>query len=354
MEDKKYVTLEELEELFAKEASKSASNFPPAPEGFKWGPVEPTMFGSTIGRHLYAERLLQRDYREVDWSIQCPFPTLILDFVKIWMHPLVWQDASKYKDLVIDGRVAIEEYDDERLYEINEIVNYIYVQDILAYADEPVDFEEDLPEIGFPKGMHDWSPLTWDVKSYLDKVLLGESYDEKEMDKKYYNFIRLRYNLNIIAKHRGGKRAAELLKMLQNEWAQIKLWKTGFKWMEENDISEFERMLFQGFDDVLEEWEKDKVEEAKKTSAVKPDGSFFAVSERMTYEMCEKELIRAINGAKNKSAACREILRSELVGYFVLSDKTDQEKADAINPWVALTEKKYVFTGDDFRKARNS
>lgn len=105
---------------------------------------------------------------------------------------------------------------------------------------------------------------------------------------------------------------------------------------------------------MLEEWEKDKVEEAKKTSAVKPDGSFFAVSERMTYEMCEKELIRAINGAKNKSAACREILRSELVGYFVLSDKTDQEKADAINPWVALTEKKYVFTGDDFRKARNS
>ena len=70
--------------------------------------------------------------------------------------------------------------------------------------------------------------------------------------------------------------------------------------------------------------------------------------------MCEKELIRVINGAKNKAVACREILRAEVVGYFVLSDKTDQEKADAINPWVALTDKKYVFTGDDFRKVRNS
>ena len=85
-----------------------------------------------------------------------------------------------------------------------------------------------------------------------------------------------------------------------------------------------------------------------------PDGAFFAITDKMTYDMCKKELLRVINGAKTKAAACREILRSETVGYFVLSDKTDQEKAMAINPWVAHTNKKYVFTGDDFRKARNS
>ena len=114
-------------------------------------------------------------------------------------------------------------------------------------------------------------------------------------------------------------------------------------------------------DRQLRIWKK-KVEEEKEktinpdtqTTQKKPDSSFFAVADGMTYEICEKELKRVINGAKNKAVACREILRAEMAGYFVLSDKTDQEKAEAINPWVAFTDKKYVFTGDDFRKARNS
>lgn len=263
MEEKKYVTLEEMEELFSKETSKFELDLPiQLPEGRKLVSV-PTMLGSLLERHLYAERLLRKGYQEVDWSDVCPFPSLILDFAEIWMHPLVWQNASKCKDLVIDGRVAKEEYDNERLYEISEAVYYIYEQDILAYADEPIDFDEDLPEIRFPKGMHEWSTLTWDVKSYLDKVLFGDAYDGKEMDKKYYDYVRFRYNLNIIAKHRGGKRAAEILRMLQGEWPKIKLWKTGFDRMEEKDIAEFEENLFHGFDDLLEEWEGE--EQGKQT-----------------------------------------------------------------------------------------
>lgn len=81
------------------------------------------------------------------------------------------------------------------------------------------------------------------------------------------------------------------------------------------------------------------------------DDSFFDISEKMTHEMCQKELLRCIRTAKTKAAACREILKSANV-YFVLSDKTNQEIADIINPWVKLTDKKYVFTKDDFRKAR--
>lgn len=84
----------------------------------------------------------------------------------------------------------------------------------------------------------------------------------------------------------------------------------------------------------------------------KPDDSFFAVSGNMTREMCEKELLRCIRSAKTKAVACREILRSACV-YFILSDKTNQEIADAINPWVEQAGKKYVFTADDFRKAKH-
>ena len=85
MEEKQYVTLEEMEELFAKEASKFELDLPiQLPERRKLVPV-PSMMGPLLERHLYAERLLQRDYREVDWSNECPLPALISEFAKIWM-----------------------------------------------------------------------------------------------------------------------------------------------------------------------------------------------------------------------------------------------------------------------------
>lgn len=92
-----------------------------------------------------------------------------------------------------------------------------------------------------------------------------------------------------------------------------------------------------------------KVEQ--KAEEVNPDSSFFAITEKMTHEMCKNELLRILTGARSKATACKEILTSALAGYFVLSDKTNQEKADLINPWVKLTVKDYVFTAEDFRKA---
>ena len=348
MEETKYVTLEEMEELFAKEASKFELDLPiQLPEGRKLVPV-PSMMGPLLERHLYAERLLQRDYREVDWSKVCPLPALISRFAKIWMHPLVWQDASKYKDLVIDGRVATEEYDDERLYEISEIVNYIYEQDILAYSDEPVHFEEDLPEIGFPKGMHDWSPLTWDVKSNLDEILAGNAHDENEADGKYYDFIRLRYNLNIIAEYRGGKRAAELLRMLQCEWPKIKRWKTHFDSMEEKDIVEFEDLLFNGFDDLLEEWDAETPQEA--TSNTKP-----AVFEFIT-EQCRKE--GKVESVETElRAACKgtavgmwkTIRTNEALGYLSTKDVAASKIYKALCDYFG----ELPYNERNFRDARN-
>lgn len=98
---------------------------------------------------------------------------------------------------------------------------------------------------------------------------------------------------------------------------------------------------------VTQQPQTEKVEPKAKT-----DDSFFAVSENMTREMCKKELVRCIRSAKTKAAACREILRSAHA-YFILSDKTYQEIADVINPWVEQSGKDYVFTADDFRKAKS-
>ena len=260
MEEKKLVTLEEMEDLFAKDVRKQQLQYgnETAQATKLLSPVE--YYIPKLDQHLYAERLLRIDYKDVDWSKECPFPISILTYAKLWMNPLVWIEPNMYEDFVLDGRMAVEEYAEERFSEIEDIVCNIYEEVILSFADNPPAYESDMLEVGYTKGMHEWTPLTWDVYSYLYKVLDGESIDWKELDKKYYDFIRLRFNLTIIAENRGGKRAAELLKMLQKEWPTIKRWKTNMDKVDEKDIAAFEEHLFHGFDDLLEEWEKDKEE----------------------------------------------------------------------------------------------
>ena len=84
-----------------------------------------------------------------------------------------------------------------------------------------------------------------------------------------------------------------------------------------------------------------------------PDSSFFTCSKDYPYDTCKKQLIQDINTSTSKLNACRNIRRSTVAGYFQLVGKTNEEKARLINPWVTYTNKDYVFTKDDFRKAPN-
>lgn len=307
-------------------------------------------------QHIAAEQILQAaDYSKIDWRrISIGNSFAVIKLLDLCMNPLVWVDAAKFKDIVIEGRVAEEDYDATRYIDKYEMFYYLNNQEVLRFADELPCCDEDSLELGYTKGMHYWLEITLDDSKHFRDVLNGASADFNEWQKaKGYNLGSLRDNLTYIAKERGGDRAAMILHLLQKEWPKIKLWKTHFENMTEDDICHFENGLFHGFDDLLEEWESQRESEEKTaTGAGKPDSSFFGTT--YSSDVCEKELIKIINHSKNKAAACREILRSETIGYFVLSNKTDQEKADAINPWVAFANKKYVFTGDDFRKARNS
>ncbi len=343
MEKPQLVTLEELEALYEKA------------EGLRKDIKMPvSVMRTALEKHLFAERLLQMDYNDDNW--ECSFPDEIIEYAKLWMKPLVWTNPLNFKDLLIDGRVAVEQLYpdlDDRYFTIRDNVEKVYEQAILAFADNPSVNKFSELNYGIVKGMHNWHLITKDYKSLLDNILIGNIDDEEEENEelKDYNSFRLQYNLTLIAEKRGGKRAAELLRMLRTEWPKIKQWKTGLDTMTEEEIAEFEDKLFNGLNVFLEEWEGN---ESEPTITSDPDSAFFAVTEKMTYDICKKELLRCINSAKNKADACREIMRSATAEYFVLSDKTDSEKANAINPWVALSNKNYVFTGDDFRKARNS
>lgn len=79
------------------------------------------------------------------------------------------------------------------------------------------------------------------------------------------------------------------------------------------------------------------------------DTSFFC-TQHFSEDIIEKNLRQAIQLANSKADACRRIMALEPLGYLLLSNVTDERKAELINPFAAP---KYIFKGEDFRKARN-
>ena len=79
------------------------------------------------------------------------------------------------------------------------------------------------------------------------------------------------------------------------------------------------------------------------------DTSFFC-TKQFTEDIIEKNLRQAITFASSKADACRRIMALEPLGYLLLSNVTDERKAELINPFATP---KYIFKGEDFRKARN-
>ena len=81
----------------------------------------------------------------------------------------------------------------------------------------------------------------------------------------------------------------------------------------------------------------------------KDDCSFFG-TDKFTAEICKKNLQQTIANAKSKADACRNIMTLDTCGYLHIRHLTDARKAELINPFAAP---KYVFTRQDFAKARN-
>lgn len=80
------------------------------------------------------------------------------------------------------------------------------------------------------------------------------------------------------------------------------------------------------------------------------DTSFFC-TQQFTPDIIEKNLRQAITLASSKADACRRVMALEPLGYVLLSNVTDERKAELVNPFAMP---KYRLTGEDFKKARNS
>ena len=98
-------------------------------------------------------------------------------------------------------------------------------------------------------------------------------------------------------------------------------------------------------------------ENAKETSThetcvedVTPVDTSFFCTQQFTEDIIEKNLRQAITLASSKADACRRVMALEPLGYVLLSNVTDERKAELVNPFAMP---KYRLTGQDFRQARN-
>ena len=83
---------------------------------------------------------------------------------------------------------------------------------------------------------------------------------------------------------------------------------------------------------------------------ITPVNTSFFCTTRFTSDIIEKNLRQAIESASSKADACRRVMDLEPLGYVVLSNVTDERKAELINPFASP---KFILCGDDFTKARN-
>lgn len=222
-----------------------------------------------IFRHIVAEYVYAQDEdSELMNEFFYKHPGIPVDIIELWVKPLTWTRNNNYiNDMVIEGRIAIEKYNSFRYSTIYHKLERKKEMTALDFADNLYVCDDECPADGEIKGLHYWEYITKDYDFLYTEALKGKPYtDENYLKVKSYDAAYLRDNLKIIAEHRGGKRAAELLRMLQKEWPQIKIWQASYLTMTEQDIAQFENGLYHGFDDLLKVWEKKKHKEPDSAS----------------------------------------------------------------------------------------
>ena len=94
----------------------------------------------------------------------------------------------------------------------------------------------------------------------------------------------------------------------------------------------------------------DSSEKSSDAEDVRPIDTSFFCTQQYTEDIIEKNLRQAISLASSKADACRRVMALEPLGYVILSNVTDERKAELINPFASP---KFILCGDDFTKARN-
>jgi len=249
--------------------------------------------GETLIKHILVEKCISNK-QNVDWErVTKNYDYRLINMIKATYNaPLTWVYPAEAfgHDCLVYGLAAIPKHSDYRPYSNNmdDFWHELEEKAILWFADN-LPTRNDIRGIvieylNLPNDIFLWDRICSATKSWND-----------------YRYVfspdAFRGNIEFIAQERGGKRAAELVRLLQNDWQEIK----NFKWfnltaLNEDEISNFEMTLFQGMERNLHKWEAETIQQPKSQK----NSSFPLLSDQCRkenkVEIVEAELRAACHG----------------------------------------------------------
>lgn len=272
--------------------------------------------------HLLAEECFE-DPSKVDWkTVTRGYNHKIISTLReYYCNPLVWTGVTPDMETqyMITGNVAQEVYMPHRLHD-----DKMMLQDKITFEGALLWFADELP-----MGNH---PLVWMVHEALpgpeDMIIwsyITSNYgampsedipeDERDYSKVYFAPKNIQWNMDFIAKHRGGKRAAEIVRLLREDWYAIKAQKLfGMELISAEQVAEFEFALFAGMDRSLRIWESEPVGEVIKPS----DAPFCLLTDECYEEGKANKVISELRSAcKGTAVGLWKVIRTnEALDYL--------------------------------------
>lgn len=263
---------------------------------------------SLLYQHIVAERILTIPMKFEDWQHMCAyFPPIILKLAYLWTHPLAWIEKPEEDGIVVKGKVAKEYYDTSRNKQIWDLLNQLLENAVLYFADDlPVSDIDDSWE-GSIKNTHLWEFITANTHEQAVAVMFDPAFERKNSEKyKRFNEHALRRSIMLISEKRNGKLAADILRLLQNEWPSLKTWKAmEIDKLTEDEIHKFEYCLFHGFDKELNEWDS---ELQNKEIEIPQEGDYIELVKWLESEKAKGHDYYTEAG-NNRSKMCRELTK---------------------------------------------
>lgn len=225
--------------------------------------------------HLLVEQCLEH-FDELDWErITNGYELSVVSRIEHLMeNPLVWVDempdelAEKF---VVTGRVAVEKSSEERSTCLPYCDFFVTMRKerLKWFANQlptPKDIYPDYSYHNVPKDMILWGViLTDDFEFRLWEINDFEKKD-RLMDREYWPYCNpqhFRRELERIYDQFGAQKAALIVRLLREDWQDIKVLKLfGIDTLTLEQIEEFQQCLFEGMDRNLRRWDAEASAEA--------------------------------------------------------------------------------------------
>lgn len=311
---------------------------------------------SVLFDHLIFEQCMA-SYGE-DWKFNTQvYDVRAIAYMKyLWCHPLVWLDPMEElsNNRVVEGRIAAERYVPHRKSIHFQYVPMFYFRDAMLnwFADKlPIADGTEPIFIYYKFATLDiilWHYITENPEKMYDLASAENGRLDPSLVVPFDQRIFLD-NVTRIAKTHGGKRAAQIVRLLRKDWKRITTMKFfDIGKMSSEQIEEFRAGLFEGMDYYLEQWESETPQNSQDNA--KPATFEFITDicrKEGKVETVEAELRAASKGTAH--AMWKTIRTNEALGYLSMQDVSAAKIYKALTAYFG----ELPYNERNFRDARN-